>query len=272
MRSPGRVVIRVAATVVAALAAATGAGAQQAVIRAPEAGAVIPWWRPTAIIEVPDSLPHTRRDLRVVIDDSDVTEFAAWQGHTLRVTSPLPLAEGRHAVELRQLAADAGTRVIARVEFTTKPPRRRASVDARMSDASGVEAGHALAETATLAPHADGSLKTSGSSTSFDATWNQPIPFETSNVFVESAVALPPVASRIAFTLADDTERRFALHFTRRWVAASWSRQLWANRWNVSLWVECRWQRNRDLVAGTSGSGGQGLVRLAWNPEWTWSR
>ncbi|MEW5984617.1 MAG: hypothetical protein AB1806_19875 [Acidobacteriota bacterium] len=595
------------ALAIAFLTEAAGAGAQQPIVRSPEAGAEIPWWRPTVVFEVPRAMQAARDRLRVAIDSDDVTEFVEWQGDTLRVTSPVPLQEGPHAAELRRLEAD-GVRALARVEFTTTPPRRHVAIDARLSDASGLEAGSAVADVITLAPHADGTLQSTGTATTFDATWNQtvlldggmvfesplmfaehsagrlrlsggltdadlqadthfvgsrtfrqvasaaydtgragvlaahtnfadglpssdgtaerpywiqnlswklrlpgpagaitllaqhargrtdaadadafgleaeqgtllgahvrlrlgagwtavgesmfsrdsargsrsepsdfavrgevtgklagqrivvrtsrvgatyrnhadpglqsdrqdgevvvarqhkrftysarfaiahdgldgtverthqrhlalsvsatprptltlgadfdrqmlerpsgdrdeargmvrigagwrqlradvhaarsttrdsstgrstwtflkaagragpfrgltlsggggfdrrtgPFELETSNVFLESAFALPPIASRIAFTLAGDAEERTGRHVSRRWVSGAWSRQLWTSRWNLSIWVEGRWQRLSDHVAGTRHSGAQGLVRVAWNPEWAW--
>lgn len=178
MHWEGRAAIRVLAAAITLLAGAAGAGAQQAVVRAPEAGSELPWWRPTVVIDVPGASQELRGRLRVLIDGSDITEFAEWQGDSLHVTSPLPLPDGPHVVECRELIAGAPSRVLARVHFVTKPPRRRLAVDARASDGSGLEAGHAVDDTVTLAPHADGTLQTTGSSTAFDATWNQDIPLE----------------------------------------------------------------------------------------------
>lgn len=165
-----------------ALSSTFVAAAQQILVRVPEAGAELPWWRPTIVIDLPRDLLERRDRLRLTVDADDVTDFVEWQGPSVRVTSPVPLPEGPHAAELRELV-DGAHRVLARVEFTTRPPRRSMAVDMRVSDASGLEAGSAVADAVTLAPHADGSLQTTGTTTSFDITWEQAIPLEAERAF-----------------------------------------------------------------------------------------
>lgn len=183
MRSRNRSVCALAAAGVAMLITAPGISAQQAVVRSPAPGAQLPWWRPAVIFEVPRAVTVPRDHLRVVIDENDVTEFAEWQGETLVVTSPVPLAEGPHTAELRDVGDGAGIRVLARVAFVSVAPRRRLSVDARASDATSLEAGTAVADAVTVVPHADGGVASSGAAASFDASWNQQVPLEGERAF-----------------------------------------------------------------------------------------
>jgi len=159
--------------------AGSDAAAPRATVRAPAPGSTTQLWRPTVAFDVPDRDRAARARLRVLIDRTDVTEFAAWDATGVRATPPVPLTEGPHVAELIEVRPGAAPGRLARVEFLAVAPRRRTAADLRMSDDGQLEAGTATDGEVSVEPHVDGVVRTAGGETRVDATWDQDIPLGT---------------------------------------------------------------------------------------------